>query len=247
MEHRCPGMTLNAGRSQQEGLLMATALFGVMILSVVSLGFYALQKVNPGWVRVHASLARIFDFSIEAGQAKTDDDQVEQLDRGDGSRKLSRGSGVPCIGSEEEPGLAGRGHRSYIQLPLKRRQESAQGMSGHITPRSAQSQRELPRSQPQVRPHARYICAGRRDPRTRSGLQAEAVSAPHSHPKSLCSRTSVQVRSVMISALRSRERRLESCHARYTARHFSGVRFWERNGSGQPRACVASFGQMRSA
>jgi len=78
-------MTLNAGRSQQEGLLMATALFGVMILSVVSLGFYALQKVNPGWVRVHASLARIFDFSIEAGQAKTDDDQVEQLDRGDGA------------------------------------------------------------------------------------------------------------------------------------------------------------------
>jgi len=31
---------------------------------------------------------------------------------------------------------------------------------------------------------------------------------------------------------------------RYTARHLGGVRFWERNGSGQPRAGVVRCGQM---
>jgi len=34
---------------------------------------------------------------------------------------------------------------------------------------------------------------------------------------------------------------------RYTARHLGGVRFWERNGSGQPRACVARCGQLDRA
>ena len=48
-----------------------------------------------------------------------------------------------------------------------------------------------------------------------------------------------------ISALWSRERRLESCYApRYTARHLSGIRFRERNGSGQPRACAVRCGQL---
>ena len=44
-------------------------------------------------------------------------------------------------------------------------------------------------------------------------LQAKALSAPHSHPKTLCSLPLAQVTGVTISALRSRERRLESCYA----------------------------------
>ena len=44
---------------------------------------------------------------------------------------------------------------------------------GHTTSQSAQNQRELPRSQPQIRPCAKFICAGREGPRTRPGLQAD--------------------------------------------------------------------------
>ena len=41
---------------------------------------------------------------------------------------------------------------------------------------------------------------------TEPGLQAEVLSAPHSHPKTLRSRPLAQVTGVMIRALRSRER-----------------------------------------
>ena len=58
-------------------------------------------------------------------------------------------------------------------LAARQISRSARAHSGHITPRSAQNQRELLRSQTQVRPHARDICAGRNDPCTRPGLQAD--------------------------------------------------------------------------
>jgi hypothetical protein len=46
---------------------------------------------------------------------------------------------------------------------------------------------------------------------------------------------------------RSRERRLESCHAPPMLGNLGGVRFWERNGSGQPRADAARCGQLDRA
>ena len=82
--------------------------------------------------------------------------------------------------------------------------------------------------------------------RTRPGLQAAyrpKRSTPHSHPKTLCSRQLVQVTGVTISALRSRERRLESCHAPL----YRSAPWWcPILGAKRERPAACMCGQMRS-
>lgn len=51
-----------------EYAVVLATLSCIVILAVVALGFYALRKDSPGWVRVHTSLARVFTFSIETGK-----------------------------------------------------------------------------------------------------------------------------------------------------------------------------------
>jgi hypothetical protein len=69
------------------------------------------------------------------------------------------------------------------------------------------------------------------------------LCAPHSHPKTLCSRPSVQVTGMTISALRSRERRLESCYAPAIR---SAPRWCPILGAKRERPAARMWGQMRS-
>ncbi len=56
---------------------------------------------------------------------------------------------------------------------------AARAHTGHIATQSSQRQRELPRSQPHVRPRGPAIGQGHEDPCTRPGLQADSSAASH--------------------------------------------------------------------
>jgi len=40
----------------------------VIVMAVVGLGFYALHKIKPGWLRVETSVLRLVRITMEMGQ-----------------------------------------------------------------------------------------------------------------------------------------------------------------------------------
>jgi hypothetical protein len=89
----------NTALSYHELLVLAFA----MILAVLCLGFYALHKIKPGWLRIHGSVSKLITFSMEIGQAGAPEkprENRDELEAGHGGLSVLGGM-APEVFQEE--------------------------------------------------------------------------------------------------------------------------------------------------
>lgn len=76
-------MPLSAIAGYSAPILIAVC---VIVVALLGLGFHALNKIKPEWLRIHTSVLRVITFTMEIGRPGTTrkpDDELRQLDAGD--------------------------------------------------------------------------------------------------------------------------------------------------------------------
>lgn len=76
-------------------MFLVSVLGCVVFLALVGLGFYALHKITPGWLRIQTSFWRLITFSMEIGRpadiTKKPRNERGELDSGDGDGSVQIG------------------------------------------------------------------------------------------------------------------------------------------------------------
>jgi len=69
MDRNQPVKSRHGARGVAVGACVVLAVLAcIVILAVLGLGFYALHKIKPGWLRIQAGVWRLITFSMEIGQ-----------------------------------------------------------------------------------------------------------------------------------------------------------------------------------